>query len=164
MIVELSELVSGGGVSGSQLVRWDWSVPKLRSALKFRQGYHPDSPSITYLLTILSELTPKQQRLFMRFITGSPSLPGGQIAALNPPLTVVKVDTKQSDFETAMQLSLEEKGNGGGAVPSSQHYMLPTVMTCNHWFKLPNNYPSMEIMREKLLIAITEGAAGFTLS
>ena len=29
--------------------------------------------------------------------------------------------------------------------------------------QLPN-YPSLEIMREKLMIAITEGSTGFTLS
>ena len=98
---ELEELVSGGGSFGSKLVAWDWSVAKLRSAVKYRQGYTPDSPAITNLLTVMSELTPQQQRQFTRFITGSPSLPGGQIQALNPPLTVVKIEIKQTAAEEA---------------------------------------------------------------
>ena len=100
--------MSGGGSSGSKLLSWDWSVPKLRSAVKFKLGYSPDSKAVGFLLQILSELDPKQQRAFTRFITGSPSLPGGQIAALNPPLTVVKIELKDSAIAQAIAASMAE--------------------------------------------------------
>jgi E3 ubiquitin-protein ligase HUWE1 len=38
--------------------------------------------------------------------------------------------------------------------------MLPTAHTCFNQLDLPE-YPSEEVMREKLLIAIREGAEGF---
>lgn len=176
--------MSGGGSFGSKLVAWDWSVGKLRSAIRYRQGFHPDSPAITFLLTILSELTPKQQRHFCRFVTGSPSLPGGQITALNPPLTVVKIDLKAQTAEAhkedgrsgpnAINLTdgssqsaafHADAGTSAAAVAAavSSNYPLPSVMTCTHHLKLPN-YPSLEIMREKLMIAIQEGSTGFTMS
>lgn len=182
--------MSGGGSFGSKLVGWDWSVSKLRSAIKFRQGYHPESPAIQFLLTIMSELTPLQQRQFTRFITGSPSLPGGQIAALNPPLTVVKIDIKNdaakedatvhargrsaSDAINLSDAAADPPTDAAGAPLSqdaaaaiaaaiSSNYVLPSVMTCNHNLKLPN-YPTIDIMREKLMLAITEGSTGFTLS
>jgi len=176
---ELDELVSGGGASsGGKLLSWDWSVSKLRSAVKFRQGYHPDSPAIQYLLTIMSELTPQQQRAFTRFITGSPSLPGGSIAALNPPLTVVKIELKQEETEAIPTSSpvkaaanvttinsSQSTSTSSSVFPSSQwiHVPLPTVMTCSHYLKLPN-YSSLELMREKILVALQEGSQGFTLS
>jgi E3 ubiquitin-protein ligase TRIP12 len=165
-------------------------VSKLRSAIRYRQGFSPDSPAIGFLLTILSELTPKQQRDFCRFVTGSPSLPGGQITALNPPLTVVKIDLKTPLQETkendpmagalagsgrsgqyAINLTESHAGSAAGhadaaaiAAAVASNYPLPSVMTCTHHLKLYPNYPTLEIMREKLMIAISEGNTGFTMS
>jgi len=179
---ELEELVSGGGSFGSKLLPWDWSEAKLRTAVKFRGGYGPDSPAVRWLLAIMAQFTPQQQRAFTKFITGSPSLPGGQIQALNPPLTIVKIDLKQ----TAAGGDKEHGESSGAAInltnspalqptsspppppsaPLTAHastLVLPSVMTCSHALKLPN-YPSLEIMREKILVAITEGSQGFTLS
>lgn len=105
---ELEDLVSGGGSNGSKLLSWDWSIPKLRSSVKFKLGYSPDSTAIGFLLQILSQFDAKQQRAFTRFITGSPSLPGGQIAALNPPLTVVKIELKENAMAAAIAASKAE--------------------------------------------------------
>lgn len=42
------------------------------------------------LLDIMSELSPEDQRAFLRFVTGAPRLPPGGLAALNPKLTIVR--------------------------------------------------------------------------
>jgi hypothetical protein len=192
---ELEELVSGGGSFGSKLIPWNWSVANLRNAVKFRQGYSPDSPAVGYLLQIMSEMTAQQQRMFTRFITGtsvkrprwkvrechilhvsltlscfysvfsfpgSPSLPGGQIQALDPPLTVVKIDLKftlYNDPKEGAIVNLAEspalKSKGAPADPPAAplsgpataaattnithaptNYILPTCMTCQHYLKV----------------------------
>jgi hypothetical protein len=264
---ELEELVSGGGSFGSKLLPWDWSEAKLRTVVKFRGGYGPDSPAVRWLLTIMSQFTPQQQRMFTKFITGtvdtlktgvgpqtannpnlqpthcifvsslpcmpsltgSPSLPGGQIQSLNPPLTVVKIDLKhggghEKDSSDAgsggainlthspavqpassppppASMSLSADSAPTGSAPSS-YLVLPSVMTCSHYLKVRRtctlryiacrkskrgsclfsgssacvltaacclfsqlpNYPSLEVMLEKILVAITEGSQGFTLT
>jgi len=38
--------------------------------------------------------------------------------------------------------------------------VLPTVMTCTNYLKLPD-YPNQELMRQKLLYSIQECQAGF---
>lgn len=42
------------------------------------------------LLEILQELESTQRRAFLQFVTGSPRLPPGGLASLNPKLTVVR--------------------------------------------------------------------------
>lgn len=42
------------------------------------------------LLDIMCELSPEEQRAFLRFVTGAPRLPPGGLAALNPKLTIVR--------------------------------------------------------------------------
>ena len=145
---ELEELVSGGGSSGSKPVAWDWSIPRLRSAIRFGRGYQPDSPAIGFLLQIMSQFTPAQQRQFTRFITGSPSLPGGQISALNPPLVIVKIDlAREESAQTAINLTdspaltpaPSPADVAAVAAASAQNYVLPSVMTCTHYLKVRAN-------------------------
>jgi len=45
---------------------------------------------VMQLLDIMSELTPDEQRAFLRFVTGAPRLPPGGLAAVNPKLTIVR--------------------------------------------------------------------------
>lgn len=67
-------------------------------------------------------------------------LPG--FRSLNPPLTIVR-----KTFEST----------------ENPDDFLPSVMTCVNYLKLPD-YSSIEIMREKLLIAAREGQQSFHLS
>ena len=53
-------------------------------------SFSPLSPQIGWLLHTLSELSPTDRRLFLRFCTGAARLPLGGWAALSPPLTVVR--------------------------------------------------------------------------
>lgn len=62
--------------------------------------------------------------------------------SLNPPLTIVR-----KTFEST----------------ENPDDFLPSVMTCVNYLKLPD-YSSIEIMREKLLIAAREGQQSFHLS
>ena len=112
-----------------------WSVDDLEH-IKTDHGYSRDSIAVEQLLSILLEFTPSQQRAFLRFVTGSSTLPVGGLRALQPALTVVRK-------------------SGTSALPSSS--------TCFHTFKLPE-YNSKKEMREKVLTAIHDGADGFHFS
>ena len=62
--------------------------------------------------------------------------------ALNPPLTIVR---KTVDH------------------PQNPDNFLPSVMTCVNYLKLPD-YSSVEVMRERLHLALMEGKLSFHLS
>lgn len=113
---------------------------ELLDHIKFDHGYTASSLAAIHLLEIIQEFDREQQRLFLRFVTGAPRLPSGGLAALNPKLTIVRKHC--SNLVDAD---------------------LPSVMTCANYLKLPP-YSSKEIMKEKLLYAITEGQGAFHLS
>jgi len=83
------------------------------------------------------------RRLFLRFLTGTPTLPAGGLQGLKPPLTVVR---RESDN---MSISSDE--------------YLPSVMTCVNYLKLPP-YSSREVLASKLLAAMRQGQGAFHLS
>ena len=58
------------------------------------------------------------------------------------------------------RLTIVQKRPEGGTSPDAY---LPSVMTCANYLKLPD-YSSKEIMRERLLTAISEGQGAFYLS
>uniref|UniRef100_A0A0E0DSM5 HECT-type E3 ubiquitin transferase n=1 Tax=Oryza meridionalis TaxID=40149 RepID=A0A0E0DSM5_9ORYZ len=117
-----------------------WDFAKLVDHIKFDHGYTSSSPPVINLLEVIQEFEGHQRRAFLQFITGSPRLPPGGLAALNPKLTVVrKHNSNEADDD------------------------LPSVMTCANYLKLPP-YSSKDKMREKLLYAITEGQGSFHLS
>ncbi|GAA5888057.1 hypothetical protein JCM5296_005418 [Sporobolomyces johnsonii] len=118
-------------------VEEDWTIEALTNASKADHGFTMDSRTVKDFLSIMSELTLEERRDFLSFMTGSPRLPIGGFAALNPPLTIVRKD-------------------GGDA-------MLPSVMTCVNFVKLPD-YSTREVVKARMLVAVREGAAGFHLS
>ena len=61
-----------------------WSVEALTDTIKFDHGYTSSSTAIRYFLEVLTQLDAADQRRFLRFVTGSPRLPPGGIAALHP--------------------------------------------------------------------------------
>ncbi|XP_044144999.1 E3 ubiquitin-protein ligase TRIP12 isoform X8 [Bufo gargarizans] len=119
-----------------------WDVKTLMECCRPDHGYTHDSRAVKFLFEILSSLDHEQQRLFLQFVTGSPRLPVGGFRSLNPPLTIVR-----KTFEST----------------ENPDDFLPSVMTCVNYLKLPD-YSSIEIMREKLLIAAREGQQSFHLS
>ncbi|XP_021775478.1 E3 ubiquitin-protein ligase UPL3-like [Chenopodium quinoa] len=129
-----------------------WKPDMLVDHIKFDHGYTAKSPAIVYLLEIMGEFTPEQQRAFCQFVTGAPRLPPGGLAVLSPKLTIVR---KHSSTTTTAS-------NGTGPSESADDD-LPSVMTCANYLKLPP-YSTKEIMFKKLLYAINEGQGSFDLS
>ncbi|CAH0556432.1 unnamed protein product [Brassicogethes aeneus] len=121
---------------------YGWDVKTLIECCRPDHGYNQDSKAIRFLFEILSAYNREEQRLFLQFLTGSPRLPVGGFKALSPPLTVVRK-------------TLEGNLN-------ADHF-LPSVMTCVNYLKLPD-YSTIEVMREKLRLAASEGQHSFYLS
>ncbi|KAM0841893.1 hypothetical protein ACQ4PT_058719 [Festuca glaucescens] len=57
--------------------------------IEFDHGYDAHSPPIVNFLEILREFGREEQRAFIQFSTGAPTLPLGGLASLDPKLTVV---------------------------------------------------------------------------
>ncbi|CAI8602656.1 unnamed protein product [Vicia faba] len=130
---ELDRILCGENDSWAQ-------INELSDHIKFDHGYTASSPPIVNLLEIIREFDHGQRRAFLQFVTGTPRLPPGGLASLNPKLTIVRKHcSNQADSD------------------------LPSVMTCANYLKLPP-YSSKEKMKEKLLYAITEGQGSFHLS
>ncbi|CAL1261818.1 unnamed protein product [Larinioides sclopetarius] len=132
---ELEYLFCGSGHS-------QWDMKSLMECCRPDHGYTHDSRAIKFLFEILSSYNQEQQRQFLQFATGSPRLPVGGLKSLSPPLTIVR------------------KTLDGNEDPDSY---LPSVMTCVNYLKLPD-YSTIEIMREKLQVAVSEGQHSFHLS
>lgn len=96
---------------------------------------------------VVAGFTAEEQRLLLKFVTGTRRAPLGGFANLTPPLVVYKVDCDASPLARL----------GGADVER-----LPTASTCFSLLKLPN-YRRASTMRKKLLYAITS-KAGFDLS
>ncbi|ETV90995.1 hypothetical protein H310_14329 [Aphanomyces invadans] len=122
---------------------WPGGADEIRAAMVCDHGYTPESRAIQWLVEILAELTPDQQKLFVRFVTGSHRLPIGGLAKLDPTLTVVR------------KLTADDA--------ASNDAMLPSASTCTNYLKLPD-YTSKQVMRAKLLYCIEEGQLSFHLS
>ncbi|EOD43748.1 putative ubiquitin-protein ligase ufd4 protein [Neofusicoccum parvum UCRNP2] len=120
----------------------DWSLETLMDSIKADHGYNLDSKSVRNLLQVMSELTASQRRDFLQFVTGSPKLPIGGFKALTPMFTVV---CKPSE------------------PPYTSDDYLPSVMTCVNYLKMPD-YSTLDILKEKLFVAIKEGQGAFHLS
>jgi E3 ubiquitin-protein ligase TRIP12 len=69
-IAELSLLL--GGVKSEQ-----WTKESLMNIIKADHGYTLESREVQDLILIMTEFTAEEQRVFIRFCTGSPQLPLG---------------------------------------------------------------------------------------
>ncbi|KAL4782441.1 hypothetical protein BJX76DRAFT_289833 [Aspergillus varians] len=120
----------------------DWSIETLMDSIKADHGFNMDSRSVRNLLQTMSELSTQQRRDFLQFVTGSPKLPIGGFKSLTPIFTVV-------------------------CRPSEPPYLpddyLPSVMTCVNYLKLPD-YSTLDVLRDRLAVAIKEGQGAFHLS
>lgn len=131
---ELRELICG-------LTHEVWTHELLAGAVNPDYGYSANSKEVLMLFEVMAGFDRDQQRLFMSFVTGSPNLPVGGLARLRPKLTVVR------------------KSPTGGTAD----HELPSVMTCQNYLKLPP-YTSVEVLRERVITAMTEGQGSFHLS
>ena len=105
---------------------------ELEKYAKYSDGYTANSQAVKWFWEIFNELTLEQKKKFLRFSTGSDRTPIGGLKDV--------------------QLVIQRTGD-----PTK----LPVSHTCFNIFGLPD-YPSQEIMRQKLMIAI-ENNEGFGL-
>lgn len=120
----------------------DWSMETLMDSIKADHGFNMDNKSVRNLLQTMSDLDPQHRRDFLQFVTGSPKLPIGGFKSLTPMFTVVCRPSEP---------------------PYTSDDYLPSVMTCVNYLKLPD-YSSLDVLRERLLVAIQEGQGAFHLS
>jgi E3 ubiquitin-protein ligase TRIP12 len=118
------------------------TMSDLEAHISFEHGYDSRCPQRRMLFETICEFDEYLRRQLFKFITGCERLPIGGLAALTPKITV------------ARRISQE------GQAPDET---LPTASTCNHYFKLPS-YSSKRILRERIILAVTEGSIGFDLS
>lgn len=118
------------------------TIDDLIESVEVEHGFTKTSPQISMLFEIVSQMTTKEQSLFVKFITGSERLPIGGIGSLQP------------------RISIARKTPGKDEMPD---WLLPSVSTCSHYLKIPA-YSSIEIMKEKLRYAIYEGQEAFLLT
>ncbi|KAJ6036440.1 hypothetical protein N7540_000719 [Penicillium herquei] len=95
-----------------------------------------EHPTIMHFWQVLHEMTPEERQAVVRFVTSTPRAPLLGFSHLNPPF------------------SIRDSGN--------DQERLPTTSTCVNLLKLPV-YRTPEVLREKLLYAVSAGA-GFDLS
>jgi len=134
-IPELQVLLCGADETQNE----EWAKQVIADNISVGSGYSSTSNAVKFLVEILSELTPKERKLFVRFLTGSVRLPIGGFKSLNPKLTIVRKD----------------------CFPSDQY--LPSVNTCFYYLKLPD-YSSKIIMKQRLLQAVENAQTCFTMS
>eukprot|EP00826_Nyctotherus_ovalis_P060185 TRINITY_DN8421_c0_g2_i1.p1 TRINITY_DN8421_c0_g2~~TRINITY_DN8421_c0_g2_i1.p1 ORF type:complete len:630 (-),score=192.75 TRINITY_DN8421_c0_g2_i1:163-2052(-) len=119
-----------------------WDVRMLSENILPVHGYHKDSPQYKHFIEYLTTLQRDKQRLFLKYVTGSPRLPSGGFAELTPKLTVAKRITPEGDHPDLY---------------------LPSVMTCQNYLKVPK-YSSYTVLKDKFDYALSEGQNSFTLS
>jgi hypothetical protein len=119
-----------------------FAISELREFVKLEHGYDSGSEVIDRFYSVCESFDVRERGLFVQFVTGCSRLPVGGLSGLKPRLTVAR---RVSD-------------NGLSADES-----LPSVMTCTNYLKLPP-YSSVEVMRSRLVQAITECQNAFLLS
>ena len=131
---EIMNIIGGDGNS-------NWALQDLMDSIKVDHGYNVGSRLIQ-LIEMLCQFSEEERRLFLSFCTGSPRLPIGGFASLNPPLTIVRKSVGKQE---------------------SADEFLPSVMTCAHYLKVPE-YTTADVMRQRFLFAMKEGQNSFHLS
>lgn len=108
----------------------------------------------------MSELTPEQRRDFLQFITGSPKLPIGGNTFPVTARRVIQLMISTGFRNLTPMFTVVCKPSEAPYAPDDY---LPSVMTCVNYLKLPD-YSSLDVMRERLSVAIREGQGSFHLS
>ena len=114
-----------------------WSVAYLNENCILEDDLTMDSPVVQYLFEVLSSFSASEQRQFLQFVTSTPRLPHGGLKSLLPSLTI-KCEAFDGDPDMR----------------------LPYSRTCFNMLVV-TRYSSKDALREKLLLAITEGVDSF---
>ena len=142
---ELQKLISGDdAVKGID-------VQGMMSVMRYSGGLHPSQPIVQWLWQVVDEMTPDQQRKFLKFMSSCSRQPLLGFSSMVPHPCIQQTRLREDD-----------NGNDVAEALGTGNVRLPTSSTCMNLLKLPK-YTNKEMLREKLLYAI-EAAAGFELS
>ena len=142
---ELQKLISGDdAVKGID-------VGGMMSVMRYSGGLHPSQPIVQWLWQVVDEMSPEQQRKFLKFMTSCSRQPLLGFGSMVPAPCIQQTRLRENDRGEDIA---EDVGIGNIRLPSSS--------TCMNLLKLPK-YTSKQMLKEKLLYAI-ESAAGFELS
>ncbi|XP_062848256.1 E3 ubiquitin-protein ligase HACE1 isoform X3 [Trichomycterus rosablanca] len=109
---------------------------------EYTSGYDLEEPVIKWFWEVVEDLTQEERVLLLQFVTGSSRVPHGGFAFLMGGSGLQK-------FTIA-------------AVPYTSN-LLPTSSTCINMLKLPE-YPSKDVLRDRLLVALHCGSYGYTMA
>lgn len=101
-------------------------LTELRMSTTYKGSFVSESPIVQWLWTALSSLSIADKRRFLHFVTGTESVPLGGLSDIH--LVVQSV----VQAETA----------------------LPTAHTCFNTLNIPDSYPSLAHLRERLSLAL----------
>ena len=132
-------------------------------SIKADHGFNMDSKSVRQLLETMSEFTTQQRRDFLQFVTGSPKLPiGGTLCPF--PFWGCRSDYDSDCIPGFKNLTpMFTVVCRPSEPPYTSDDYLPSVMTCVNYLKLPD-YSSLDILRERLDVAMREGQGAFHIS
>ena len=139
----------------------DWSLETLMDSIKADHGFNLDSKSVRNLLQTMSELNPQAKRDFLQFVTGSPKLPIGGKPYVQFPDPGNSMLTYLAGFKSLTPMFTVVCKPADPPYTSDEY--LPSVMTCVNYLKMPD-YSSLDILKERLGVAIKEGQGSFHLS
>ena len=123
----------------------------MMSVMRYSGGYHPSQPIIHWLWEVVDEMTPVQQRKFLRFMTSCSRQPLLGFNSLVPAPCIQQTRLREDDH-----------GNDVSDLSAIGNIRLPSSSTCMNLLKLPK-YTSKQMLKEKLLYAI-DAAPRFELS
>uniref|UniRef100_A0A8C1IPX0 E3 ubiquitin-protein ligase HACE1 n=1 Tax=Cyprinus carpio TaxID=7962 RepID=A0A8C1IPX0_CYPCA len=109
---------------------------------EYTSGYDLQEPVVQWFWEVVENLTQEERVLLLQFVTGSSRVPHGGFAFLMGGSGLQK-------FTIA-------------AVPYTSN-LLPTSSTCINMLKLPE-YPSKDVLRDRLLVALHCGSYGYTMA
>ncbi|XP_056343695.1 E3 ubiquitin-protein ligase HACE1 isoform X1 [Oenanthe melanoleuca] len=109
---------------------------------EYTSGYERGDQVIQWFWDVVEELSQEERVLLLQFVTGSSRVPHGGFAH-------IMGGSGLQNFTIA-------------AVPYTAN-LLPTSSTCINMLKLPE-YPSKEILKDRLLVALHCGSYGYTMA
>uniref|UniRef100_A0A8C8ID67 E3 ubiquitin-protein ligase HACE1 n=1 Tax=Oncorhynchus tshawytscha TaxID=74940 RepID=A0A8C8ID67_ONCTS len=109
---------------------------------EYTSGYDLEEPVIQWFWKVVESLTQEERVLLLQFVTGSSRVPHGGFAFL----------MGGSGLQKFTIASVAYTSN-----------LLPTSSTCINMMKLPE-YPSQEVLRDRLLVALHCGSYGYTMA
>lgn len=115
----------------------------LKSHTAYRAGYTEDSKTIETFWKVLESMSPQEHQLFLRFTWGRSRLPLFDDQFTQVHISLSKISHIVQEFKIAKLAS------------DQPDKTLPLSHTCFFELELPE-YPTFEVMKEKLLYAITE--------